>query len=77
MVTREENYAPLHQNGKIVFIHRATKDLATFDRPLSKDLEQLYKTRLPMYRAFCDVEVSNDLTPEICAAEILKNLKGL
>lgn len=77
VVTREENYAPLHQNGKIVFIHRAIKDLATFDRPLSKDLEQLYKTRLPMYRAFCDVEVSNDLTPEICAAEILKKLKGL
>ena len=74
VVTRGENYAPLHQNGKIVFIHRDISRLATHDRPLSKNLEEMYETRLPMYRAFCDVEVSNDSTPENCAMEILQKL---
>ena len=75
VVTREENYAPLHQNGKIVFIHRAIDRLATEDRPLSKNLEEMYEKRLPMYRTFCDFEVSNDSTPENCALEILEKLK--
>lgn len=74
VVTRSENYAPLHQNGKIVFIHRAIDCLATHDRPLSKNLEEMYETRLPMYRAFCDVEVTNDSSPENCAMEILEKL---
>lgn len=74
VVTREENYAPLHQNGRIVFIHRSLDQLATDDRPLSKNLEEMYKVRLPMYRAFCDIEVSNDSSPESCAREILDKL---
>lgn len=77
VVTREENYAPLHQNGKIVFIHRSIDKLATDDRPLSKNLEEMYKVRLPMYRDFCDIEVSNDMSPENCAKEILDKLKTL
>lgn len=77
VVTREENYSPLHQNGKIVFIHRSIDKLATDDRPLSKNLEEMYKVRLPMYRAFCDIEVSNDSSPENCAKEILQKLKTL
>ena len=76
VVTREENYEPLHQNGKIVFIHRSVDKLATFDRPLSKNLEEMYKTRLPMYRRFCDLEVSNDSTPQKCAEEILEKLNS-
>ena len=74
VVTREENYAPLHQNGKIVFIHRSLNSLATADRPLSKNLEELYEKRLPLYRAFCDAEVSNDSTPVECAEKILEKL---
>lgn len=77
VVTREENYEPLHQNGRIVFIHRSIDKLATDDRPLSKNLEEMYKVRLPMYRAFCDIEVSNDMSPENCAKEILNKLKTL
>ena len=75
VVTREINYAPLHQNGRIVFIHRSPELLTTEDRPLSKNLEKLYSTRLPMYRRFCDAEVSNTSTPEECAREILEKLK--
>ena len=74
VVTREENYEPLHQNGVIVFIHRALDALATDDRPLSKSgkLPEMYEKRLPLYRRFCDLEVSNDTTPEECAEEILR-----
>lgn len=75
VVTREENYDPLRQNGKIFFIHRSLGKLATEDRPLSKNLEEMYKIRLPMYRDFCDIEVSNDSSPEDCAREILEKLK--
>ena len=74
VVTREENYAPLHQNGKIVFIHRSLNSLATADRPLSKNLEELHEKRMPLYRAFCDAEVSNDSTPVECAEKILEKL---
>ena len=73
-VTREENYAPLHQNGIIVFIHRALDSLATADRPLSKNLEEMYQKRLPMYRRFCDIEVSNDGEIDECTQEILVKL---
>jgi shikimate dehydrogenase len=76
VITRKENYSPLHQNGKIVFIHRALNSLATEDRPLSRQqkLAQMYETRLPMYRDFCDLEVTNDSTPEACASAILEKL---
>ena len=70
-VTRKENYNLLHQNSVIVFIDRDISSLATSDRPLSVNLEALYKKRLPMYRAFCDIEVSNDSTVEDCAKAIL------
>jgi shikimate dehydrogenase len=74
VVTREENYESLHQNGRIVFIHRSLDKLATDDRPLSKNLEEMYEIRLPMYRRFCDIEVTNDSSPENCAKEILEKL---
>jgi shikimate dehydrogenase len=76
-VTREENYEPLRQNGRIVFIHRSLDKLATDDRPLSQNLEEMYEIRLPLYRRFCDIEVSNDASPENCAKEILEKLKAL
>lgn len=74
VVTRHENFDPLRQNGKIFFIHRSLDKLPTDDRPLSQKtkLEEMYRTRLPLYREICDFEVSNDATPKECAAEILK-----
>ncbi len=75
-VTREENYNSLAQNGKIFFIHRDIGSLPTDNRPLSQaaDLREMYKKRLPLYRRFCDFEVSNDTTAEKCAESILKIL---
>jgi shikimate dehydrogenase len=74
VVTRQENYEPLHQNGKIFFIKRPLHCLSTLDRPLSQTtpLEDMYSDRLPKYRSFCDHEVSNEHQAESCAEEIIK-----
>jgi len=77
VVTRRENFDVLRQNGTVVFINRATDTLDTFDRPLSQKnkLSDMYQKRLPLYREICDFEVSNDKTPEECAAIIIKKLE--
>ena len=73
VVTRPENYAPLHQNGKIVFITRDISLLAKDGRPLSLsgDLRAMYEKRLPSYREFCDIEAANT-TPHEMAEQIIK-----
>ena len=57
VVTRERNYAPLSQNAKIVFIHRDLDKLPVKGRPLSQahPLEEMYAKRLPMYKAFAQI----------------------
>ena len=61
VVTRERNYAPLTQNGKIVFIRRDVEELPIDGRPISQTTPkaELYAKRLPMYEAFADAEVEN------------------
>ncbi len=77
IVTRLQNYRPLAQNGKIVFIHRDIDLLDRSGRPLSQknDLYEMYNKRLPLYRSFCDIEVDNNTSPEECADGILKMLE--
>ncbi len=76
-VTREENLAPLRQNGKIALILRPIELLARNDRPLSAgDLRELYRRRLPNYVRFADFSVENTDTPEKCAEEILQNFQS-
>lgn len=75
VVTRERNRDLLRQNGKIVFIKRPLEALATADRPLSKNLKELYEVRLPLYCHFSDVEGDNVTTPEECAETILNKLQ--
>lgn len=63
VVTRQENYYPLHQNSRIYEITRDLDSLATDGRPLSAGgidaLKVMYKTRKPMYEAFRDVTIEN------------------
>ena len=60
-VTREENYAHLHQNGSIIFMERSLDKLARKDRPLSQgSLEEMYENRQSLYRRFADRVVRND-----------------
>ncbi len=63
-VLREDNVLNLRQNGRLYFIDRSVYSLvATADRPLSStrdDLQRLYKERLPVYTACCDVHIESD-----------------
>ena len=76
VVTRERNYPPLSQNGKIVFIHRDLDKLPTAGRPISRSntLEELYAKRLPLYKTFADVEIDNNGAVTATVDAILKAL---
>ncbi len=72
-ITRPENYAPLHQNGTIVWLQREIAGLPTEGRPISQrtDLEQLYRVRKPLYESFADFAVANTAAPEDAVEAIL------
>ncbi|MBQ9005130.1 MAG: shikimate kinase [Atopobiaceae bacterium] len=76
VVTRPENYAPLHQNGTIVFLDRPLKELSSRGRPLSqaKGVEQLAKERMGLYRSWADLTVSCTGSPSSDAAFIRAEL---
>lgn len=62
-VLSPQNYAPLHQNGRIYHIDRAASLLETKGRPLSRNQEALRKMareRLPLYERFRDAKINND-----------------
>lgn len=60
VVTREENYASLHQNSEIVLIDRDLSQLSSSGRPMSQDkgVERLAQERMHLYRSWADVTVS-------------------
>ncbi len=79
VVTREENYNLLHQNGIIVWLERDTSKLPTDGRPISQksDLRELYRKRKPMYEKFADIRVSNDGTVRETVDKIIKGIEDL
>ena len=76
-VTREENYAPLHQNGRIIWLLRDTDKLDKTGRPVSlrSDLNELYTRREPMYARFADLKADNNGSIEDTLAQIMEALK--
>ncbi len=76
VVMRPENQYPLEQNGSIVWLQRPLEDLPCDGRPLSQAnrLADMYRVREPLYRAFCDIQIDNDGTPDGVAARIAKEL---
>ncbi len=56
VVTLDENYYKLKQNGRIFFLERKLEDLVTGGRPLSEEhgVQNLYRARLPRYLSFAD-----------------------
>ncbi|MCI6012139.1 MAG: shikimate kinase [Firmicutes bacterium] len=62
VITREENYYSLAENGRFVFLNRDIDVLPTDGRPVSQStpLAHLYAQRLPLYRNWCDMEVQNN-----------------
>ncbi len=78
-VTRDENYAYLHQNGVIVWIERDISKLPTAGRPISQksDLNELYQKRKPMYEKFADIRVTNDGTVSETVEKIILGIEEL
>lgn len=77
-VTREENYAPLHQNGTIFCLERDLELLPVEGRPLSQttSLREMYAIRKPLYDRFADHCIRNDSTIQNAAQAILNILEG-
>ncbi len=75
-VTREENYASLHQNGVIFWCKRELSSLPTDGRPISQStaLTDLYETRRPLYEHFADHLIDNTPTPAAAAEQIIAML---
>ncbi len=75
-VTREENYDLLHQNGVIVWRQRDPAKLSRKGRPisLSRDLNELYQERKPLYERFADLIIEETDTVEEAAEKILEVL---
>ena len=73
VVTRAENYGPLHQNGTIVFLTRPVEELSSAGRPLSQSVgvEALYEKRLPLYEAWADARAATLEDPNRTADAIL------
>ena len=62
VVTREENYYALAENGRFVFLNRPIDMLPTDGRPISQSIpmSRLYAQRLPIYRSWCDEEINTE-----------------
>lgn len=60
-VLREENYASLHRNGRLILLERPTEALAVEGRPLSqgRSPEALLRERAPYYARFADLTIPN------------------
>lgn len=72
----KQNQESLSQNGRIYLIDRPLSQLAVEGRPLSKDLPQMYKTRAPIYEAFCDYKIENIETIDAATDVILANFSS-
>jgi shikimate dehydrogenase len=77
VVTRTENYAPLHQNGILVFLRRPLEELSSAGRPLSQSVgvEALYEKRLPLYEAWADTRADTLENPRKTADAVLAAVK--
>jgi len=77
VVTREENYPLLHQNGSIVWVKHPLVELPTGGRPLSQScgVQELYARRAALYESFADVSIEVCDTVEHAVDAILEALK--
>lgn len=73
-VLREANYAPLRQNGCIIWLQRDSTVLPTAGRPLSQgiDLGMMYAQRHLRYRRFANAAVENNCHFDDTVAKVLE-----
>ena len=75
VVERAGNRDALCQNGKICYIERELSSLATDNRPLSKNVFDLFEKRKEKYAMFADVKVSNNACIEETIREIIQKVQ--
>lgn len=78
VVTRPENHPLCQQNSIVAFLNRDISILPKDGRPISqsRDLGELFRERLPLYRAVCDFEIAVDTTDvEVNAKKILDKVE--
>ena len=75
-VMNEINRMRLKRNGIAVLIERDNAALVADGRPVSRreGIEALYNKRMPVYKEFADLSVSNDLAPEDAVKSIVRRL---
>lgn len=75
-VTRRENIPLLHMGGRTIWVRRKTASLAREGRPLSltRDLDEMYAERAPLYHACADLTADNDGTVEQTVEQIINLL---
>lgn len=75
-VMNEINRMRLKRNGIAVLIERDNAALVADGRPVSRreGIEALYNKRMPVYKEFADLSVSNDASPEVAAESIVRRL---
>ena len=75
VVKTPENYAPLHQNGRIYQLLRPLELLSVEGRPLSQttDLSAMWAERAPLYECFRDTTADNSGTIDQAAQAIWKD----
>lgn len=75
VVKDPDNYAPLHQNGRIYHLLRDLALLPTEGRPLSQstELSQLWQQRAPLYARFRDADIENSAAPQETAQTIWRD----
>lgn len=71
VVERAENYDFLRQNSIIIYVKRELKLLSTSSRPLSKNIEELFTHRRPLYENLADICVENSHSVDFCADKII------
>ncbi len=75
-VMNEINRMRLKRNGIVVLIERDNAALVADGRPVSRreGIEALYNKRMPVYREFADLSVSNDSAPEDAVKSIIRRV---
>lgn len=79
IVTREENYYPLHQNSYIIWLKRDTSLLPVDGRPISQknDINELYKTRKPLYEKFADISIDVSENADETVKRIIEAIRSI
>ncbi len=77
-VTREENYAYLHQNSVVIWLRRDLTALSAQGRPLSeaRGVEKLFSERKALYERFADASVEADSDSEQTARAVLSAVRA-